>query len=331
MAYLERSSPTLKETLLKIYRAEKPIEIDQHFYEFGSIQYHIKCSVLDTNIVYVSTSTLLETQGIVTSKEILSATYEVIKNIAVGVIDIVDPPRLGFQLTLKLHLDNIPRGKAAEAIKIITRISEIQAIILSSQLKEMLKRLNFQDDSQAMNNNNRPVRIVYHPSEPFYVFRQAEKITAVFPMNFKDNSDVVIAMSFFQELVEVGSQKEMGKAPQCSWSPVPPFQLRGEPVHDLTTNAGFVSFGACEGTKRQIDDATEMQGYDKESEDKQISDQNQRLCSISLQSALSPLLPTYCTYCQVPTNARPNMEVIQATYRYIILFDTATTPGGEPW
>lgn len=26
--------------------------------------------------------------------------------------------------------------------------------------------------------------------------------------------------------------------------------------------------GACEGTKRKIDDATEMQGYDKESEDK---------------------------------------------------------------
>ncbi|KAJ0240149.1 Actin-related protein 2/3 complex subunit 2B [Hirschfeldia incana] len=240
MAYLKRSSPTLKETLLKIYRAEKPIEIDQHFYEFGSIQYHIKCSVLDSNVVYVSTSTLLETQGIVTSTEILSDTYEVIKNIAVGVIDIVDPPRLGFQLTLKLHLDNIPRGK--EAIKIITRISEIQAIILSCQLKEMLKRLSFQDDLQAANNKNRPIRIVYHPSEPFYVFRQAEKITAVFPMNFKDNSDVVIAMSFFQELVEVGSQNEMGKAPQCSWSPVPSFQLRGEPVHDLTTNAGFVSF-----------------------------------------------------------------------------------------
>uniref|UniRef100_A0A0D3C3W9 Arp2/3 complex 34 kDa subunit n=1 Tax=Brassica oleracea var. oleracea TaxID=109376 RepID=A0A0D3C3W9_BRAOL len=34
----------------------------------------------------------------------------------------------------------------------------------------------------------------------------------------------------------------MGKAPQCSWSPVPPFQLRREPVQDLTTNSGFVSF-----------------------------------------------------------------------------------------
>ncbi|VVB07258.1 unnamed protein product [Arabis nemorensis] len=237
MAYLERSSPTLKETLLKIYHAEKPFEIDQHFYEFGSIQYHIKCSVLDPNIAYVSTSTLLETQGTVILKEISNHTYEVIEKIAVGVIDIVDPPRLGFQLTLRLHLDNIPRGK--EAIKIITRISEIQALMLSSQLKEMLRNLNFQDDSQLA---NRPIKIVYHPSQPFYVFKQLEKITAVFPMNFKDNSDVVIATSFFQELVEVGSQKEMGKAPQCNWSPIPPLQLRGEPVQDLITNSGFVSF-----------------------------------------------------------------------------------------
>ncbi|KAH0886727.1 hypothetical protein HID58_062823, partial [Brassica napus] len=57
--------------------------------------------------------------------------------------------------------------------------------------------------------------------------------TAVFPMNFRDDSDV--------ELVEVGSQNEMGKAPQCSWSPVPPFQLRREPVQDLTTNSDITS------------------------------------------------------------------------------------------
>lgn len=47
--------------------------------------------------------------------------------------------------------------------------------MLSSQLKEMLRELNFQDDSQPMknnNNNNRPIKIVYHPTEPFYVFKQ---------------------------------------------------------------------------------------------------------------------------------------------------------------
>lgn len=50
-------------------------------------------------------------------KEISSQTYEVIKNIAVGVIDIVDPPRLGFQLTIGIHLDNIPRGKGKLIVK----------------------------------------------------------------------------------------------------------------------------------------------------------------------------------------------------------------------
>lgn len=75
-----------------------------------------------------------------------------------------------FEVNVKIH----SYSSTAEAIKIITKISEIQALILSSQLKEMLKRLNFQDNSQAMNNNNNnwPIRIVYHPSEPFYVFRQ---------------------------------------------------------------------------------------------------------------------------------------------------------------
>lgn len=71
----------------------------------------MQCSVSDPNIVYVSTSTLLETQGTVTLKEISSYTYEEIEKIAVGVIDIVDPPRLGFQLTLGIHLNNMPRRK----------------------------------------------------------------------------------------------------------------------------------------------------------------------------------------------------------------------------
>lgn len=71
----------------------------------------MQCSVSDPKIVYVSKSTLLQTQGTVMFKEISSHTYDMIKKIAVGVIDIVNPPRLCFQLTLRIHLDNMPRGK----------------------------------------------------------------------------------------------------------------------------------------------------------------------------------------------------------------------------
>jgi actin related protein 2/3 complex, subunit 2 len=44
-----------------------------------------------------------------------------------------------------------------------------------------------------------------------------------------------------QELQDLGNSFK--KAPKCSWSPIPPPELRGENVQHLTTNGGFVSFG----------------------------------------------------------------------------------------
>jgi actin related protein 2/3 complex, subunit 2 len=70
---------------------------------------------------------------------------------------------------------------------------------------------------------------------------QAEKIHAIFPMRFRDDTDLAIATSFFQELQDLGNS--FARAPRCSWSPIPPPELRGEHVDRLTTNGGFVSFG----------------------------------------------------------------------------------------
>lgn len=46
-----------------------------------------------------------------------------------------------------------------------------------------------------------------------------------------------------QELMDVGSSKAFKKAPLFIWSPIPPPELRGEPIEDLSTNGGFLSFG----------------------------------------------------------------------------------------
>ena len=43
--------------------------------------------------------------------------------------------------------------------------------------------------------------------------------------------------------MDVGSSEAWAKAPPCIWSPIPPPELRGEPLEDLSTNGGFVSFG----------------------------------------------------------------------------------------
>lgn len=57
----------------------------------------------------------------------------------------------------------------SDAEKVITEISSVQAIILSSQLKEMLKNVNSQEVSLGP---HRPIKLVYHPKEPFFVVKQ---------------------------------------------------------------------------------------------------------------------------------------------------------------
>jgi len=103
--------------------------------------------------------------------------------------------------------------------------------VLSSQLRDMLGSLG---PSGTM-------KLVCSQREPFFVSRTAERIHGIFPMRFRDDTDLAIATSFFQELQDLGNS--FAGAPRCSWSPIQPPELRGEHVHRLTTNGGFVSFG----------------------------------------------------------------------------------------
>ncbi|KAK6929718.1 Actin-related protein 2/3 complex subunit 2 [Dillenia turbinata] len=237
MACFERASPALKDILLKLYRAERPFEIDHHLYEFGSVEYHIQSLASDPQHAYLSISTPLLSQGILLSYGLSNYTIHAIKKVCTDIVEVVKPAREGYQLTLKINLEKIPQGKGS--IKAITEISTVQAIILSSQLKEMLQNVSSQGISEGM---YKPIKLVYHAREPFYVIKQPEKITAVFPMRFRENTDVIIATAFFQELMDVGSSESWAKVPPCSWSPIPPPELRGEALEDLSTNGGFVSF-----------------------------------------------------------------------------------------
>ena len=54
-----------------------------------------------------------------------------------------------------------------ESEKVIAKISAVQAAIISSQLKEMLKNVNSQDTGL-----HKTIKLVYHPREPFFVIKQ---------------------------------------------------------------------------------------------------------------------------------------------------------------
>ncbi|KEH41160.1 actin-related protein 2/3 complex, protein [Medicago truncatula] len=236
MACIERSSPALKQILLKLYRAEKSIEIDHHLYEFGSVEYHIQSQATNPLVAYLSISTPPLYHGNLPNN-LSPYTIEMVKGICPNLVEIEEPAREGYQLTLKLNLDQIPRNK--DYVKVIEDISTVQSVIISSQLKEILCNVNSDDASQGM---YKPIKLVYHPREPFFVIRQQQRIIAIFPIRFKEKFDVVIATAFFQELVDVGNSDKWVKTPPCTWSAIPPPELTGEALEDLSTNGGFVSF-----------------------------------------------------------------------------------------
>ncbi|XP_068653700.1 actin-related protein 2/3 complex subunit 2B [Aristolochia californica] len=238
MACLHRASPALEEILHKLYSKEKPMEIDHNIYEAGSVAYHIKGSASEAQELLLSITTPLLSPEVQPVKDIQHNTLQTIRKAYSNVAAIVEPPRAGFQLTLRLDFSKFPRHKD-DSSKLITEIASLQGVILSSQLKDILWNLGSQVPSEGM---YRPIKLIHHPKEPFFIIRMPDKIIAVFPMRFKEDSDVILATAFFQELMDVGSSTTWAKAPFCTWSPIPPPELRGEPFNDLSTNAGFVSF-----------------------------------------------------------------------------------------
>ncbi|CAN1144918.1 Actin-related protein 2/3 complex subunit 2B [Linum perenne] len=233
MGCFERESPALKQLLLRLYHSEKPVEIDHHLYEFGSVEYHVQSSAADPHHSFLSVSTPQLSEGEYSPKGLSAHTLQMVTEICSEAAEIMEPSREGYQLTLKLKFCTIPKRKDSE--KVVRRIASVQAVIVSSQLKEIFRNVNTHEICK-------PIKLVYYPREPFYVIRQPQKMTAVFPMRFKEHSDVIIATAFFQELMDVGSSKRWAKAPPCIWSPIPPPELRGESIEDLSTNGGFVSF-----------------------------------------------------------------------------------------
>lgn len=236
MAFLDRASPGLREILLKLYRAEKPLEIDHHIYEFGSVEYHIQSHASSPQVALLSISVPPLCQG-PQSDQLSSYTIQKVKGLCPEALEVVDPPKAGYQLSLNLSLNLIP--PAIDHVKIIREISTIQSVVLSSQLKEMLQNVDSHDANKGM---YKPFKFVYHPKEPFFLIKQPQRIIAIFPIRFRENTDVIIATAFFQELMDVGNTDKWAKAPRCTWSAIPPPELRGEALEDLSTNGGFVTF-----------------------------------------------------------------------------------------
>ncbi|XP_031502278.1 actin-related protein 2/3 complex subunit 2B-like isoform X2 [Nymphaea colorata] len=249
MACLQKHSPALMEILLsRLQSIDTASKMDHHLYEYGAVKYHIQASGLNPKIIQLSISVAPLSPFVRIAKDLSTDVIREIRELCADLVEIVEPTEEGYQLTLRFDFSRFPANKE-ESMKLIKSISSLRTTILASQLRDMLR------NEKNLKGISRPIKIAYHPREYFFIVRQAEKTTVIFPMHFKDDLDVVIATALFQAVMDMRCTTNWKKAPFCTWSPIPPRELRGEHIKDLITNGGFVSFEIlpCHTEREKID------------------------------------------------------------------------------
>lgn len=239
MILLQSHSRFLLQTLLnRVQNLEKGVELDYHWVEFDDVRYHIQVSMKNSHVLLLSMLLPTPPPEAIFFGGLPFGAIEAIKAAYGVLVQILDPPRDGFNLTLKLNLSKLPPDEEHKHA-LLVKIASVREVVLGAPLRLILKQLASRTVAPNM---DRLVAIVHRPNESFFLVPQVGKVTVVFPMRFKDSIDIVLATSFLQECVEARRTAGLNNVPSCLWSSSPPLELKGAPGEALLANAGFVTF-----------------------------------------------------------------------------------------
>ncbi|CAI0546185.1 unnamed protein product [Linum tenue] len=239
MILLQSHSRILIETLSnRVQNLDKAVELDYNWVEFGDIRYHVQVSAKNPNVLLLSVSLPVPPPETVFVGGLPYGAIEAIKSAYGSVVQILDPPRDGFNLTLKINLAKLPTDEERKQA-LLMKIASVREVVLGAPLSVVLKHLLSRTVAPGLDGL---LALVHRPNESFFLFPQAERVTVVYPMRFSDSVDTTYAASFLQEFVETRRTAGLTSAPVCSWSPDPPPELKEASAEPLSANAGFVSF-----------------------------------------------------------------------------------------
>ncbi|KAF0921771.1 hypothetical protein E2562_017032 [Oryza meyeriana var. granulata] len=193
----------------RVLSGDKGVDIDCHTVEFDDARYHIQFSMRNSKVTVLSVALPLPPPEAILYDGLPLGAIEAIKAAYGPVVQILDPPKDGFDLTMKINLTKLPPDKE-QRNDVLTQIASVREVVLGAPLKLLLKHLA---SKTVAPNVDKLVALVHHPNESFFIAPQADKITVVYPMRFQDSIDIVLATSFLQEFVEAKRTAALNNAP----------------------------------------------------------------------------------------------------------------------
>nr|CAD1834162.1 unnamed protein product [Ananas comosus var. bracteatus] len=222
----------------RVLSPDKGVDIDCQTVEFDDVRYHIQFSTRNPKVMVLSVALPVPPPEAVLYDGLPFGAIEAIKMAYGQAVQILDPPKDGFDLTMKINLKKLPSDEE-QRNALLVKIASVREVVLGAPLKVLLKYLATKTVAPDV---DQLVALVHRPNESFFLVPQADKVTVVYPMRFQDSTDIVLATSFLQEFVEARRTAALNNAPSCMWSAAPPLELKGAPPETLTANAGFVTF-----------------------------------------------------------------------------------------
>ncbi|KAI8913123.1 Arp2/3 complex, 34 kd subunit p34-Arc-domain-containing protein [Powellomyces hirtus] len=141
-------------------------------------------------------------------------------------------PEDGFDVTLRIDLENLPEDKES----LIRKISYLKRNALAAPFERAFK-------SQLEGNESELMTIQYRPDEAFYIKAQHDRVTVIFSTVFSEETDRIFGKVFLQEFVDARRSPATQNAPQVLYSArEPPMELRGIPGVHESENIGYVTF-----------------------------------------------------------------------------------------
>jgi len=217
MIPLEFHNRIIEDTLLERWGAEKLDPLESTLADFDGVSFHMFTDNANVNLINISVSFKCWQDLVKCGVE------DRLKQIYGSALKAAEP---GYDATVQIDLSTVPGDKEKEARKYA-----------------LLKRncLSAPYYKAVDNKGGALIEVNYRDDEAVYLKSDADRVTVIFSVAFRDADDVILAKVFLQEYQD--ARKTISNAPAVTYSQKePPAELKGVQRLRVGENNGFVSF-----------------------------------------------------------------------------------------
>lgn len=208
--------------------AEKPDGLDMQLADFDGVMYHV-CTPDAENRHKLRFSMSIKCYK---SELVQYGADEYLRAIYGDMM--LATPEDGYDVSLELLEDKI---KEADYEATIKKVSLLKTYAMSAPFDLAFKQ------QLAGANNSQLMPIHYRDEEAIYIKASADRVTVIFSVLFRDETDKILAKVFLQEFVDCRRQPGLQNAPQALYTnKEPPMELRGMAGVKEGDNFGYVTF-----------------------------------------------------------------------------------------